>query len=56
MDMPYTVSYKDSQGDNHDVTVAAHSGTHALTVAMDQYEELKLYPNRITRVHKEGTR
>ena len=50
----YTVIYKDGDGNDHEVTVVASSGTHAITVAMDQYEELKAHPGRITRIHKEG--
>ena len=50
----YTVTYNDGEGKPHDVGVVATSGTHALTVAMDHYAELKRHPNRINRVTKEG--
>lgn len=50
----YTVAYKDGDGNDHEVKVTAISGTHAITVAMDQYEELKAYPGRITRIYQEN--
>ena len=50
----YSLTYKDSNGDDHSVTLEADSGTHAITVAMEQYNELRLHPNRITRVHEEA--
>ena len=52
----FTVTYKDGDGASREVSVLANSGTHAITVAMDQYQELKLYPGRITRIHKEETK
>ena len=52
----YTITYKDEAGVDHEVSVAANSGTHAITVAMDQYQELKLHPGRITRIYQEKTK
>lgn len=49
----YTLTYKDSKGNDHNVTLEARSGTHAILLAMEQSYELKLHPNRITRVLKE---
>ena len=49
----YTVTYKDAEGTSHEVSVLANSGTHAITVAMDQYQELKRYPGRIARIYQE---
>ena len=49
----YSLTYKDSNGDPHEVVLEADSGTHAIAVAMEQYQELRLHPNRITRVHLE---
>ena len=49
----YSLMYNDHNGDSHTVVVEAESGTHALTVAMDQYQELKLHPNRITKIYRE---
>lgn len=48
--MTYIVTYKDALDDEHDVVVSAKSGTHALAIAMEMYTELKLHPDRITRV------
>ena len=49
----FTIVYKDSGGNDHSVSLEARSGTHAMLLAMEQSQELKLHPNRITRVHKE---
>lgn len=49
----FSLTYTDAQGDNHTVTLEATSGTHAISVALEKYEELRLHPNRITRVYKE---
>jgi len=50
----FSLIYQDSNGEDHTVTIEATSGTHAISIALEQYEELRLHPNRITRVHKEA--
>ena len=52
----FTVAYKDGDGTSHEVSVLANSGTHAITVAMNQYQELKLHPGRIVRIYQEETK
>ena len=52
----YQVSYKTAQGETKTISFEASSGTHALTMAMERYNELRAHPNRITRVFEEGTK
>ena len=49
----YQVSYKTPTGETKTVSLEARSGTHALTLAMERYHELRSHPNRITRVFEE---
>ena len=50
---PYSVTYKDRDGNEHTVAVEGTSGTHALAVAMEEVDYLKVNPSSITRVFKE---
>lgn len=49
----FTVYFKDKDDKEHFVQVTAHSGTHAILLAMEEIPDLKFHPNRITRVSKE---
>ena len=49
----YSLTYLDAQGNAHQVVLEASSGTAAIALAMEQSEEIRLHPNRITRVRKE---
>lgn len=49
----YSLTYIDANGKDHTVLLEAKSGTHAIIVAMERYEELRLHPDRITKVTRE---
>ena len=49
----FSLTYKDQNGDEHTMAIEATSGTHALSIALDEVAELKAYPGRITRVFEE---
>ncbi len=53
VDTRFTVHFKDSDDKEHFVEVFAHSGTHAILLAMEEVTDLKFHPNRIYRVSKE---
>lgn len=53
-DSSYTVVYKDNDAQEHNVSVTARSGTHALLLAMEEVSFLKFNPNSIIRVSKEN--
>lgn len=50
----FSVSYKTADGEEKHLSIEATSGTHAISVAREQYEELYLHPNRIYRVVEES--
>ena len=52
----YTLTYKTSKGEPKTLSVDATSASHAIVVGMESLEELRLHPNRITQVFKEGTK
>jgi hypothetical protein len=52
-DVKFSVHFKDKDDKDHVVEVTAHSGTHAILLAMEEVHDLKLHPNRIYRVTKE---
>ena len=54
-DCGYNVVYKDSDAQEHSVSVVARSGTHALLLAMEEVSFLKFNPNSIIRVQKEAS-
>ena len=49
----YRVTFKNHEGEDRTVQVDAESGTRAMLLAMELYEELRLHPNRITKVQEE---
>jgi len=53
-DCGYSVVYKDSDAQEHSVSVIARSGTHAILMAMEEVKFLKLHPDSIIRVSKEN--
>ncbi len=54
-DSGYTVIYKDDNSNEHNVSVVARSGTHAILVAMEEVSYLKFHPNSIIHVRKEAS-
>ena len=54
-DAQFTVHFKDEEGKDHFVEVVAHSGTHAILLAMEEVSYLKFHPNHLYRVTKETT-
>jgi hypothetical protein len=52
-DCGYSVVYKDSDAQEHNVSVIARSGTHAILVAMEEVPFIKFNPNSIIRISKE---
>ena len=51
--MKYTVSYKDQDGRQHNLTVTASSASAALRLVLDEYAILKAHPNWVYKVSKE---
>ena len=49
----YTVEFKSPGGKDKSSSVMAHSSSGALVKAMDKHNDLRHYPDRITRVIKE---
>lgn len=49
----YSLTYSTSKGESKTLSVDATSASHAIAVGMELLEELRLHPNRITRVFKE---
>ena len=51
----YTVEFKSPGGKDKSCSVVAHSPSGALAGAMEKHNDLRSYPDRITRIIKEGT-
>lgn len=49
----YTVKFKSPGGKAKSCSVRAHSASGALVMAMEEHNDLRHYPDRITRVIKE---
>ena len=49
----FSVCFKDEKNIDHLVTVRARSATHAMILAMEEVDDLRIHPNRIYRVTKE---
>ncbi|WGL30482.1 hypothetical protein SCRES1_gp55 [Synechococcus phage S-CRES1] len=49
----YTVEFKSPGGKDRSCSVRAYSASGALVLAMEEHNDLRHYPDRITRVIKE---
>jgi hypothetical protein len=49
----YTVEFKSPGGKSKSCSVRAYSGSAAIAKAMEEHNDLRHYPDRITRVIKE---
>lgn len=49
----YTVEFKSPGGKDRSCSIRAYSASGALAMAMEEHNDLRHYPDRITRVIKE---